>query len=135
MGMGGMGMGGMGMGGMGMRGGGMGMRGGGMQGMQGMQGQQAMMPPPPPEEPEPEIREKEVQQALEFVQKDEVKMNGDEDEETREKKLAQIIQYLEKNMGLNEDELNAVMKRSGIDPNAGDSSDGFATSSDSDEAL
>ena len=118
----------------GMRGG-MGM-GGGMRGMQGMQGQQGMqqqMMMPPPEEEEVPLREKEISQALEFVDKPEVKLTGEEDEEEREKKMTQITQYLEKNMGLTEDELNTVLKRSGIDPTAGDSDDDFKTSSDSEE--
>jgi|EP01047_Picozoa_sp_COSAG01_P036812 hypothetical protein len=136
MGMGGMGMGGMGMGGMGMRGGmgmgGMGMRGG-MQGMQGMQQGQQMMPQPPPEDDEPEIREKEVQAALEFVDKPEVKLTGEENEEEKEKKLKQITQYLEKNLGLTEEELNTVLVRSGIDPHACDSSDDFTSSSEEEE--
>jgi hypothetical protein len=88
--------------------------------MQGMQGMAPMMPPPE-EDAEPEIREKVVQQALEFVSKPEVMPAEDEEEEERDKKMEQIKQYLDQNMGLNEDEMNAVLKRSGLDPTAGDS--------------
>jgi hypothetical protein len=111
----------------------------GMQGQQGMQGMQGMAPmmPPPEEDEEPEIREKVVQQALEFVSKPEVMPAEDEEEEEREKKMEQITQYLDQNMGLNEDEMNAVLKRSGLDPTAGDSSTDSDASSEeeSDEEL
>jgi hypothetical protein len=108
----------------------------GQQGMQGMQGMQPMMPPPPEDE-EPEIREKHVQQALEFVSKPEVAPESDEEGEEREKKMEQITQYLNNNMGLNEDEMNAVLKRSGLDPKAGDSTTDSDDSTDeeSDEEL
>jgi hypothetical protein len=108
----------------------------GQQGMQGMQGMQPMMPPPP-EDDEPEIREKHVQQALEFVSKPEVAPDSDEEGEEREKKMEQITQYLNNNMGLNEDEMNAVLKRSGLDPKAGDSTTDSDESTDeeSDEEL
>ena len=110
----------------------------GMQGQQGMQGMQGMpMMPPDPEDEEPEIREKQVQQALEFVSKPEVMPKEDEEEEERQKKMEQITQYLDKNMGLNEDEMNAVLKRSGLDPKAGDSTTDSdqSSSEESDEEL
>ena len=113
----------------------MGMRGGmqGMQGMQGQQGMQQMQMMPPEEEEEPEIREKQVQQALEFVEKPEVAPSEDDDDEAKEKKMEQIKEYLDKNMGLNEDEMNAVLKRSGLDPTAGDSSDDSSSESDEED--
>ena len=111
-----------------------GMRGGGMQGMQGQQGMQGMQPmPPPPEDEEPEIREKHVQQALEFVAKPEVSPGEDDDDEEREKKMEQIKQYLDKNMGLEEHEMNAVFKRSGLDPTAGDSTEDSSESEEDED--
>lgn len=110
----------------------------GMQGQQGMQGMQGMpMMPPEPEDEEPQIREKVVQQALEFVSKPEVMPAEDEADEERAKKMEQITQYLDQNMGLNEDEMNAVMKRSGLNPKAGDSTTDSDESSEeeSDEEL
>ena len=117
-------------------GGGMGMRGGGMQGMQGqqgMQGMQGMQMMPQQEEEEPEIRERLVQQALEFVSKPEVAPDEDDAEEEREKKMEQITQYLDKNMGLEEHEMNAVLKRSGLDPKAGDSTTDSSESEDEED--
>jgi hypothetical protein len=104
----GMGMG-MGMGGMGMRMGGMGMSMGGM-GMQGMQGMGmgSSQPEPEPEPPPPDIREQYVQHALAFVAQPEVKAES----------LENVKSYLTDNMGLNADELVAVLQRSDLDPKA-----------------
>jgi hypothetical protein len=104
----------------------------GQQGMQGMQGMQPMMPPDPDDE-EPEIREKQVQMALEFVSKPEVAPAEDDEGEEREKKMEQITQYLNNNMGLNEDEMNAVLKRSGLDPKAGDATTDSDASTDEED--
>ena len=94
------------MGGMGM----MGMRGMGMMGMSGMGmmgGGQTKKEPEP--EPEPvELREYQVQHALQFVRQPEVQAQD----------IEEVKAYLANRMGLNEDETVAVLQRSGLDPNA-----------------
>jgi hypothetical protein len=98
MGMGGMGMG-MGMGGMGMMGGGMGMMGGGM----GMGGGQAAPPAEPP--PKSDLREDEIETAIKFVERPDVRNQNPD----------QIKAYLKQQMGLSGAELVQVMHRSGME--------------------
>eukprot|EP01052_Picozoa_sp_SAG31_P078322 SAG31_NODE_37819_length_301_cov_0.772277_1_plen_99_part_11 len=63
------------------------------------------------------IDEQKVVQAMEFLQKDEVKSQCEE-----EAGLKQVQEYLEKQMGLDEWEMKEVMRRAGLESAASDTS-------------
>ena len=80
----------------------------GMMGMMGMMGS-GQKTSPPAEKPPDLKREEHIQLGTNFVTRLEV----------RRQPLAQIRSYLERQMGLTESETNEVLRRSGIDPTAG----------------